>query len=154
MDLLMYYARTNRPESLAAALPSYPKEDSNVYPDSDEEESHIARRALLVRDARCCWDILKEGFIETCGNEPIHSPQKPQLRRTGRGARLEDDGDDDDAVVTPAPVSENGWAMLDWILTLFEHEEAVVEGFGLGAYDRSEVSRFCGAVSIVGLCTY
>ena len=134
-DLLTKFARTNTPESLACALPSYPDSlNANPNDTAGSEDSHIAREALRVRNARCCWDIIKEGFIPRGNGDVTASPQKPKGRRSRR-ARVQDDGDEGwegEDTAAPAPVSDHAWSALGWILTLFENNEAAMERNGQG----------------------
>ncbi|KAI0358469.1 hypothetical protein OH77DRAFT_1420857 [Trametes cingulata] len=134
-DVLMKYARTNTPASLACALPSYP-ENANVPPvnGSRTEDSYIAHEALRIERARCCWEILKEGFVRRDGGEAISSPRKPRARRTTRSRDDDDDGWGGEDSESPAPVSEHAWGVLRWIITLFERDEAEVEQGGQVRY--------------------
>ena len=126
----MKFALGNSPGALACALPSYP-ENPNVPLDAslDDGDSDIAQRALRVRDARCCWEILKAGFIERGDRDAAPSPFKPQLRRSRRGYDMSDDEEEVDTVVL-APVSEHGWPVLAWMLKLFERDETAMEQTG------------------------
>ncbi|KAI0374016.1 hypothetical protein BV20DRAFT_936201 [Pilatotrama ljubarskyi] len=134
-DVLMKYARTNTPASLACALPSYP-EDPHVFPvnGSHVEDSYIAHEALRIERARCCWEILKEGFVRRDGDATISSPRKPRARRATRSHDVGDDGWGGEESEPPAPVSEHAWGVLGWMLTLFERDEAGVEQSGQVRY--------------------
>lgn len=132
-DLLDKFARVNTPESLACALPSYP-DDPRERSDArlEDEDSYIARRALRVRDARCCWELLKEGFIERSDSEAAPSPQKPRRRRTSTRISANEPDSDEDGTAALGLVSERGWGMLAWMVTLFERDEEAVESTGEG----------------------
>ncbi|CDO77336.1 hypothetical protein BN946_scf184775.g27 [Trametes cinnabarina] len=128
-DLLMKFARTNTPASLALALPSYAEDPDAVAASNKYEvqDSWIAQEALRLRRAKCCWEILKEGFILREGVKTTASPRKTRGRRASH--TIEDEGhswggQDNDA---PEPVSEQAWGVLDWMLTLFERDEAIAE---------------------------
>ncbi|KAI0743562.1 hypothetical protein C8Q80DRAFT_1181954 [Daedaleopsis nitida] len=134
-DLLMKYALVNAPEVLACALPSFP-ENHRLPVDNrvEEEDSYIAKQALRVRNARCCWEILKEGFIPRGDSDVMSSPRKAKATRRSTRRRSDDYDDaweDEDAAI-PAPVSDHAWSVLDWMLTLFESNEAAVEQTGQG----------------------
>lgn len=132
-DVLMKFARTNTPGSLARALPSY-AEDPNLYPANgwETEDSYIAREALRIKRARCCWEIIKEGFIRRDGVAASSSPRKKRSRRTTRSIDADLDGQGGEDSEPPASVSEHAWGVLRWILALFERDEADVERTGQG----------------------
>ena len=120
-DLLMKYALVNAPEVLACALPSFP-EDHRLPIDNrvEEEDSYIAKQALRVRNARCCWEIIKEGFIKRDENEVTSNPRKGRGHRSTRTYDNDDDAWEDEDGAAPAPVGDHAWAVLEWILTVFE----------------------------------
>ena len=139
-DLLMKFSRTNNPESLACALPSYPDSpNANPNDPAGSEDSHIAREALRIRNARCCWDIIREGFIPRGNGDVTASPQKPKGRRSRRVQVQDDEGQgwEGEDTAAPAPVSDHAWSVLGWILTLFENNEAAMECNGQGECRRS-----------------
>ncbi|KAI0645721.1 hypothetical protein C8Q79DRAFT_1111447 [Trametes meyenii] len=141
-DVLMKFARTNTPGSLALAVPSYP-ENPNL-PEAngaDVEDSYIAREALRIQRARCCWEIIKEGFIRRDGEGTVPSPRKPGVRRSTRHMVEDDDGWGGEGAEPPAPVSEHAWGVLGWILTLFECDEAAVEHSGQVRYSPLLLSQ-------------
>ncbi|KAI0706817.1 hypothetical protein C8T65DRAFT_651560 [Cerioporus squamosus] len=134
-DLLMKFSRTNKPESLACVAPSYPDTPSmDVNNRADEEDSYIAKQALRLRNARCCWEILKEGFIQRGGSDIASSPRKPTSRQLTRGHDDDNDGWEGEDSDTPAPVGDHAWSVLDWLLALFEKDEAAVERTGQVRY--------------------
>ncbi|KAI0823662.1 hypothetical protein BC628DRAFT_1411431 [Trametes gibbosa] len=127
-DVLMKFARTNNPGSIARALPSY-AEDPDILARgaAETEDSYIAREALRIRRARCCWEIIKEGFIQRDGSAISSSPRKKRSRRIARGKDADDDGWAVEDSLPPASVSEYAWGVLGWLLTLFERDEADME---------------------------
>ena len=131
----MKFARSNKPISLACALPSYPK-DPNLVDNHrvEEEDSFIAQQALRVQNTRCCWEILKEGFIQRGSGDLTSSPRKPTSRRYTRSHDDDDDGWEGADCDSPAAVGDHAWSVLDWILTLFEKDEAAVERTGQGRF--------------------
>ncbi|OSD06893.1 hypothetical protein PYCCODRAFT_1474296 [Trametes coccinea BRFM310] len=125
-DLLMKFARTNSPASLARALPGYSENPDAAAPAKyDIEDSWIAHEALRIQRVKCCWEILKEGFIVREGVQSFPSPRKPRNRRATRSSKYEEDGLDDEE--TPAPVSGQAWGVLDWLLIIFERDEMAME---------------------------
>ncbi|KAI1794147.1 hypothetical protein LXA43DRAFT_1179725 [Ganoderma leucocontextum] len=134
-DLLMKFARTNTPESLVCALPSYP-DSPNANPNdaTGSEDSHIAREALRIRNARCCWEIIREGFIPRGNGDVMASPRKPKGRRSRKVQDDDDEGWEGEDTAAPAPVSDHAWSVLGWILTLFENNEAAMERNGQVRY--------------------
>ncbi|KAJ8487420.1 hypothetical protein ONZ51_g4184 [Trametes cubensis] len=138
-DLLVKFARTNAPGSLARAIPSYP-EDPNIPTEigAEHADSHIAIEALRIGRARCCWEIIKEGFIRRDGGKTTSSPRKPRTRKSTR--RMSDD-DEDEGDEMPAPVSEHAWGVLGWLLTVFERDEAEVEQSGQIRYSPLLLSQ-------------
>ncbi|KAM5531590.1 hypothetical protein V8D89_014759 [Ganoderma adspersum] len=136
-DLLVKFSRTNNPESLACALPSYPDSPSaNPNDPAGSEDSHIAREALRIRNARCCWDIIREGFIPRGNGDVTASPQKPKGRRSRRMQVQDDEGQgwEGEDTAAPVPVSDHAWSVLGWILTLFENNEVGMERNGQVRY--------------------
>ncbi|EJF65301.1 hypothetical protein DICSQDRAFT_166348 [Dichomitus squalens LYAD-421 SS1] len=127
-DLLMKFARTNTPGSLACALPAYPDNaDAPAGNGAGLEDSHIAREALRVRNARCCWEIIREGFIQRGNGDVMASPRKTKGRRSTRMQDEDDEVGEWENGAAPAPVSDHAWSVLDWILTLFESDEAATK---------------------------
>ncbi|KAH9858697.1 hypothetical protein C2E23DRAFT_799660 [Lenzites betulinus] len=127
-DVLMKFVRTNTPGSLARALPSY-VEDPNTIPMSaaDTEDSYIAREAVRIRRARCCWEIIKEGFIRRDGSALLSSPRKKRARRSTRHTDADDEGWGAEDSLPLASVSEQAWGVLACLLTLFERDETDME---------------------------
>lgn len=132
-DVLMKFARTNTPAALARALPSY-AQDPNLLPTQrfETQDSYIAREALRITRTRCCWEIIREGFVRRDGIAASSSPRKKRSRRTARSKDADEDGQAGDDSEPPASVSEHAWGVLGWILTLFERDEADVERTGQG----------------------
>ncbi|TFK87524.1 hypothetical protein K466DRAFT_586291 [Polyporus arcularius HHB13444] len=141
-NLLKKLSRTNKPESLACAVPSYPDDPSlGLNNRTEEEDSYIAKQALRLQNARCCWEILKEGFIQRSGSDMMSSPRKPTSRRSTRGHYDGDDGWEDEDNDTPVPVGDHAWSVLDWLLALFEKDEAAVERAGQVRYSPLLLSQ-------------
>ncbi|OBZ68031.1 hypothetical protein A0H81_11711 [Grifola frondosa] len=123
-NLLMAFARTNSPEALFRALPCYSTPGSACAAGGDDEDSYIARQALRIRNAKCFWDVLKEGFVLRTNDAA------PTARPTGRGRRrviIEDEVLPTYSDGEPSAVSEYAWSILDWGLTLMEIDEERTE---------------------------
>ncbi|KAI0630381.1 hypothetical protein C8Q77DRAFT_1137847 [Trametes polyzona] len=112
-DVLVKYARTNTPGSLARALPSY-LEDPNLLPapKPSPDDSFISRVALRLQRARCVWDILKEGFVKRGEEDCPLSPRKQPSRRSTRHSHADEDGWGTEGHEPPAPVSEHAWGVI------------------------------------------
>ena len=132
--LLFSFAATNSPASLLRAFPSYPLnpdvsgtrgrvEGADV--DLDGEDSVIARVASLsVKSATSVWAMLKPGFVrwdiavaeaDGKGKGTKRQPAKPKQES------YEDGGD------ISAPVSEGAWAVLEWLISVFERDAEMTE---------------------------
>ena len=135
--LLFSFAATNSPASLLRAFPSYPLnpgpsairgriEGADV--DFDGEDSVIARVASSsVGSATSVWSMLKPNFVrwdialaetEGKGKGTKRQPAKPKQDF------CEDEED------PSAPVSENAWPVLEWLISLFERDAETTEKAG------------------------
>ena len=135
--LLFSFAATNSPASLLRAFPSYPLnpdasgargrvEGADV--DLDGEDSVIARVASLsVKSAASVWAMLKPGFVrwdiavtetDGKGKGTKRQPAKPKQESY-------DDGED-----LSVPVSEGAWAVLEWLISVFERDAEMTEKEG------------------------
>jgi hypothetical protein len=130
--LLMSFVNTNSPEALFCGLPSYtPRQEGASAPaDIDDEDSYIAKESVCIRESKNCWTILKGGFIRAAPSPP------PSPKKKARNRRAEPAGDtqfstDVAAQDTPRVVADSAWPVLDWFVTLFEHDERLVEDKGL-----------------------
>ncbi|KAF9070119.1 hypothetical protein BDP27DRAFT_1324322 [Rhodocollybia butyracea] len=118
-SLLVQFARTNSPEGVARALPSYDCHNVN----SDSSESFIAKESRCISEGKNCWNILQKGFIH---RTILSSPTKKGSRRTNT---YEEDSDDDSGASDI--VAEHAWPILDFLLILFERDECEAEARGL-----------------------
>ncbi|KAJ3552207.1 hypothetical protein NM688_g4272 [Phlebia brevispora] len=130
--VLRAFAQTNSPASICRALPSY---DSSVSPTpgktipsrqfAEVSDSEISRRSKRIIEAKNCWELLRENFVqaETYPAQDYLSTQNSRLRRTRRsymnGASEPEEMDSD----APDPVGPLAWPLLDWLLTVFEKDE-------------------------------
>lgn len=136
-SILFSFAATNTPVSLLRAFPSYPfnpdpslirgrAEGTDV--DLDGEDSVIARVASLsVKSAASVWNMLKPGFVrwdivvaevEGKGKGTKRQPPKPKQE-----SREDEEG-------LSAPVSEDAWSVLEWLVSLFERDAETTEKEG------------------------
>lgn len=138
-DLLMSFSRTNTPESLFRALPSYVSSGTdNTFGDTQQnisegdeyEDSTLARQSRRIKEARNCWEILKDGFIQP----KVDLPTSPRPRR--RKTRHNDDDDESDIDIPDMNelhiVAAHAWPVLHWIVSVLEKDEDVTEGNGQG----------------------
>ncbi|KAK7687062.1 hypothetical protein QCA50_009562 [Cerrena zonata] len=144
-DILMAFAETNSPESLFRALPSYSLSgsessfgDVQTIPEGDDydEDSPIARQSRRIKEAKNCWEILKDGFIQP----KIDLPVSPRIK--GRSRRRIDEDEFD----IPLPehlqiVAAHAWPVLHWIVTILEKDEDVTEREGRARYSPLLLSQ-------------
>lgn len=129
--LLHAYARTNTPGALFRALPSYPvshpsataEPGSAIDEDSDSEISWYSRR---IRDAKSCWEVLKEGFVKRDGS--ARAAAVSARRGTRHNPAVPDD--EDSSSDLPAPVGQQAWPVLEWIVAILEKDEAATASTG------------------------
>lgn len=127
--LLMSFAITNTPESLARALPGYRDPVNNAsFFDEDFKDCPIAQEAMCIKDARTCWEILADDFVKR--RSQLFSPSKSKAlkRRSVYKTDCEFIG------VSPSGdrrvVGEDAWPILDWLLILFERDEVMTQANG------------------------
>lgn len=135
----MAFAHTNIPASLFRALPSYLLSGSDSsfgdtqHPsegDEFDDDSPIARQSRRIKEAKNCWEILKDNFIQPKTDFPVSPP-----RRTSRNRRHVNDDDSDDTDPEQLHViAAHAWPVLHWILTVLEKDENETERSGRGDY--------------------
>ncbi|KAG5635159.1 hypothetical protein H0H81_012185 [Sphagnurus paluster] len=126
--LLQSYALTNDPESIALALPSFGIGiSSRTGGEAEAEgslESAIGPQAMRIAGAKSAWNILSEGFAnQGRGCATPSSPVKGRKRTHRFQVDDEDDDDDDGSGMVSAPVGPDAWAVLEWLVFLFEQDE-------------------------------
>ena len=135
--LLMSFSITNTPGALLRALPRYPDaaDDSNDTPDlgDDDEDSPIGKEATRLRDGKCCWSALKSGFIKRKDLAMLVASPIKKGKRPRQDSSEEDIFNVSESIETPAVISKNAWPVLDWLIALFEKDEALTEDAGLRA---------------------
>jgi hypothetical protein len=120
--LLMSYAITNSPSTLAHALPSYEKADELI--DMAYGESVIAAEVACIPKARHCWEILMDGFTQR-QKRALPTPKGKGKNRTHTfEVPFQSEG--------RAAVGSNSWPVLDWLLLIFEQDELQTKARGLG----------------------
>jgi hypothetical protein len=129
---LRVLADVNPPASLLRALPAYPDPSDaddpphllELDPGPSDMDSFVASEAVRFRNCKNCWNILKSGFIKSLADSST-VPGSPRKRRRGNAkATKYGPVDEEDS---PLVVCENAWAVLDWLLVLFEKDESMTE---------------------------
>jgi len=124
--LLLSFVRTNTPASLFQALPR-PRVNSSGNDslfESDDHDSVVAKESLCIKDAKHCWAILKEGFVQR-----IKIPSSSLLvgkRKRGKvitGAEEYPEENLGNTVL--APVADHAWLVLQWLVELFQRDESL-----------------------------
>ncbi|RDB22166.1 hypothetical protein Hypma_010585 [Hypsizygus marmoreus] len=128
--LLMSYALTNSPETIAGALPRYddPRRDEPTPTADDSLESAIGPESMCIPKAKCCWSFLAEGFTQR--QRRVFST--PRGKGKKRAHVFEEESVE--TLTDVAVVGEHSWAVLDWILLLFEQDEMLTAARGLGRF--------------------
>lgn len=129
--LLKSFVLTNRPASLARALPecvgvSQWNERLRKIAEEDDEDCFIAREAICIKEARSVWAILREGKIQRKVPVSFEPQAKGKKKQRVVGFAEEDSGEHD----VPAVVGEHAWPLLYWFLLLVERDEDLVEEDG------------------------
>lgn len=140
--LLHSYALTNNPESIALALPSFGISISSRTGGEPEVEgsleSAIGPQAMRIAGAKSAWNILSEGFAnQGRGRATPSSPAKGRKRTHTFQVDDDDEDDDDGSGMVSAPVGPDAWAVLEWLVFLFEQDEKCSAGtspFRLGVF--------------------
>ncbi|KAL4247947.1 hypothetical protein ABKN59_008921 [Abortiporus biennis] len=150
-SLLLDFAFTNSPPSLMRALPSYghphlaKKQNLMDFAKDDDAEplSYIAKRARSLVEAKNCWEVLKEDFVQriptSSGSaknlfgEGTSTPSQSQSRKKpGRSSKRKKTSESEDESGSQSGVAngenkklvgEYSWNLLEWIVILFERDE-------------------------------
>jgi hypothetical protein len=120
--LLMSFAITNSPGTLAQALPSYEKKDGPAV--VDYGESVIGAEAACIPNARHCWEILMDGYTQRRTRMLATPKAKGKHRPHPFEEPFQPEG--------RAPVGKSSWSVLDWLLLIFEQDELQTQACGLG----------------------
>ena len=129
-SLLMAFAYTNTPKALMRALPN-PSRDSGLEQDDDNLDSFVARESVCIKNAKSCWEILRHDFVQRQSATYSATPRAKSKRHRRRVSE-----DDDHPGLADLPmddqstVSETAWPVLNWLMTVFEQEEAMTEATG------------------------
>jgi hypothetical protein len=127
-DVLRVLVQTNSPDSIARALPSYGVSGFNGIPeilsiaenDEVDGESELARLSKRIKDARSCWDIVKENYIRHDAFDDIpHSNMRKGRSRVSVVPRSVREESED----PPRPVADHAFSVLESLVALFEREE-------------------------------
>jgi hypothetical protein len=126
--LLLSFVRTNTPASLFQALPQ-PRVNGrcNELPlESDDHDSVVAKESLCIKDAKHCWAILKEGFIPRIKISPSSVPTGK--RKRGKITVADEYVEESLSNSVLAPVADNAWLVLQWLVELFQRDESLTSG--------------------------
>jgi len=89
-----------------------------------DEDSVIARESLRIKDSKCCWAIVREGFIQ---HKNLTSTFQGRKKR-GKVTAVARNNDSDNGSPSPVlSVAEHAWPVLHWLLSLFEKDERNTE---------------------------
>lgn len=114
LRILRAFALTNSPDALMRALPHFDADFNNALP---TEDSYLTQAAQRITEVRCCWDLLKGGFIKRKDASKTH-----EGRSRIRSKDVEDDTLDTFDGNTGA-VGAHAWPILEWYIDLFEKDE-------------------------------
>lgn len=146
LRLLNAFVQTNTPASLCRALPSYERSalanDSNSRPDDEGDwDSEILRRSRRIMEARSCWELLREGFVqpETSSAQGATTPSRARTRQSRRLTINNTSERDGVLHKIPDVIGPQAWPLLDWILTVLEKDEQFT------SCDHSAYDMICSA---------
>jgi hypothetical protein len=120
--VLMVYLHTNPPSTLSRALP---QRKSPFVPGTDHSEgdSTVARRAAYLAQFRDCWELLSNDF----SSRQSAAPSTPKVRSKAKRHSERIGASQIDATglgsTSSLIVQECAWPLLEWLVTLFEHDE-------------------------------
>lgn len=132
-QLLMSFLSTNGPQSIGEALPCYPESKNEPPMEFPFSESVIFAQATSIKHSKNCWEVLKSSF-KARTTHLLNSP-KPKGKQAPSRLRFVEpsyadlnshDGEEEDVKV----VADNSWFLLEWIVTLFEKDAAMMERTG------------------------
>jgi hypothetical protein len=128
LRLLTAFCLTNTPGVILDALPNYDNStpiESSHNPADTEEDSFVAHESACFNECRCCWDILKEGFVRRKKDEPYAEKGK---RRKRQKLQDDDEYEYDLGVNIAAPVGRQAWPLLELLIQVFEKDEILNGG--------------------------
>lgn len=133
--VLLAFAQTNAPASLCCALPSFKSSaigTTNGFINGEKSsDSEISRRARCIVDARCFWEVLKDGFIIT-ESSFVQDVSVPVTSQRGSTPQKEYELDDDPFARGPRLVGTSARPVLDWFLHVLDKDEQLTLGCGDG----------------------
>jgi hypothetical protein len=123
--LLISYAETNQPSTVARCLPSY--DSSSAYasetPPSDLIDSAIGEESMCIPKSRHCWSMLAPGFTSAKAMAGIRTTEKNSTRRLSEAPEFE-------STFRDQVIGADAWPILAWLLLLFERDERTSENGG------------------------
>lgn len=119
--VLLKYLHTSQPDRLSRALPRRRSPHDPVL-DHDDAESTIARRASYIMQSQDCWELLSKDFsLRQNALSPTLRARPKAKRYPERLSCVKLDAGLETGL--PTAVQENAWPLLDWLVSLFEHDE-------------------------------
>lgn len=119
--VLLKYLHTSQPDRLSRALPRR-RSPHDLVLDHDEAESMVARRASCIMQSQDCWELLSKDFSLRQNALSLTMRAKPKAKhQSERLSCVKLDADLQTGL--PIAVQENAWPLLDWLVSLFEHDE-------------------------------
>ncbi|CCM01476.1 uncharacterized protein FIBRA_03530 [Fibroporia radiculosa] len=136
LNLLTAFSVTNTPAAIFCALPHYPAPSGDtatcttVDMGEEDEDSEISRQSLRIRNAKDCWTILKETFVQRIVEKPPSPKRKGRSRKRAAREDTASPAQEDNADHSLNPISQYAWPILDWIIDLLERDEVAIERSG------------------------
>ncbi|KAI0092936.1 hypothetical protein BDY19DRAFT_989625 [Irpex rosettiformis] len=130
-NLLRALVQTHSPASIARALPNYGLTGVDNFPDvvpiadnkEDDGESELSRLSRRIKDARSCWDIVKENYIRP---DPVNDIPYNSGRKSGRLTTIQSTSTIEDSDHILKPVADHAFPVLESLVSLFEKEESTI----------------------------
>ncbi|KXN91068.1 hypothetical protein AN958_03135 [Leucoagaricus sp. SymC.cos] len=121
--LLMAYLHTSAPSLLSRALPR--RKSPMFATGQNEGDSPFARRAAYILQFRDCWELLCTDLTSRQSAVPPTPGIKPRTRNHSQ--RIGYDKLDASCAEANVPqvITENAWPLLEWLVSLFEHDESM-----------------------------
>jgi len=141
--VLLKYLHTSQPNELFRALPRR-RLPHDLELDHDEAESTVAKRASYIMQSQDCWELLSKDFSLGQKALSLTLRAKPKAKRQSErfdcvklDAGLE--------TGLPLAVQENAWPLLDWLISLFEHDEQTTTAASKNCMPNmiAPISPFC-----------
>ena len=136
LRLLEAFVSTNSPDALLRALPRFRQNgvDSSVsqaglMTTHEDEDSFLARSSRIIRDAKHCWELFREGFVKPYTDATASRTNGRKRKTTTKDIQYSDEEGGDD-FEQPLAVAPYAWPVLQWLLSVIEKEEIWIERGG------------------------